>query len=64
MLVTGISGVTLDQLFSVFEFDAVDDIFFLKRQEHSIESVRLSKGWAYQLSKTGQKLQAKGGLHK
>ena len=25
MLVTGISGGALDQLFSVFEFDAVDD---------------------------------------
>ena len=26
MLVTGISGGALDQLFSVFEFDAVDDL--------------------------------------
>lgn len=58
------SSPSLAEKLGISEQTVYRDILFLKRQGHSIESVRLSEGWAYQLQKTKQKIQAKGGRHK
>ena len=51
MLVTGISGGTLDQLFSVFEFDAVDDLgeAFGTVEAAPLPYHRHKKGWPLNL---------------
>lgn len=58
------SSPSLAENLGVSEQTIYRDILFLRRQGHSIESIRLSKGWAYQLPKTRQKTQAKRARNK
>ena len=57
------SSPSLAERLSVSEQTVYRDILFLRRQGHSIESVRLSKGWAYHLPKARQTIRPKGGRH-
>jgi DeoR/GlpR family transcriptional regulator of sugar metabolism len=47
------SSSLLAEKLNVSEQTVYRDILCLKRQGHGIRSVRLSKGWAYQLASNG-----------
>lgn len=53
------SSPSLAEKLGVSEQTVYRDILFLRRQGYPIESVRLSKGWAYQLPKSKQKTKVK-----